>query len=94
LTVIVATLERLVHVQNAAQQPQQARVQAMMSRILNSQWAIPTDVPISSECRDLLQRLLDPNPARRITMPQISQHPWFLQNLPPVRLSEWAGVIA
>lgn len=64
---------------------QQQRVQAMMGRILAMQWSMPADVPITPECRDLLVRLLEADPARRATMEQISQHPWFLQNLPPVR---------
>jgi hypothetical protein len=64
----------------------------MMSRILSTQWAMPADVPISPECRDLLSRLLEPEPAKRITMAQISQHQWFLQNLPPVSCARYDDV--
>ncbi len=62
----------------------QERIQAMINRILTMQWCMPADVAITPECRDLLTRLLNPDPARRATMQQISHHPWFLQNLPPV----------
>ena len=37
---------------------------------------------ISPEARDLLLRMLCPDPRRRITVPQICQHPWFCQHLP------------
>ncbi|KAJ9524838.1 hypothetical protein QJQ45_003025 [Haematococcus lacustris] len=73
--------------------PQQ-RVQMMMGRILGMQWTIPPDVPISLECRDLLCRLLVADPVRRITMAQISQHPWFLQNLPPDALAMNANFLS
>lgn len=69
------------------QMQQQQRVQAMMGRILSMQWSMPADVPITPECRDLLTRLLEADPMRRATMQQISQHPWFLQNLPPDALA-------
>uniref|UniRef100_A0A7S0WYC6 Protein kinase domain-containing protein n=1 Tax=Chlamydomonas leiostraca TaxID=1034604 RepID=A0A7S0WYC6_9CHLO len=71
----------------AAAMPPQARVQLMMQRILGMQWAMPADVPISPECRDLLSRLLVAEPSRRLNMDQIAQHPWFLQNLPPDALT-------
>lgn len=43
----------------------------MMARILNMQWTVPPDVPITHECRDLLLRLMVADPARRITMEQV-----------------------
>jgi serine/threonine-protein kinase SRK2 len=46
------------------------------------QWAIPSNIEISAECRDLLTRMLVRDPDERITMAQIHKHPWFIANLP------------
>ena len=35
----------------------------------------------SAEVRDLIHRLLRPNPAERMTMQQLFDHPWFQQDL-------------
>lgn len=69
------------------QATQDGRIQAMIQRILHMQWSMPADVPITPECRHLLTCLLEANPAKRLNMQQISQHPWFLQNLPPDALA-------
>jgi 5'-AMP-activated protein kinase catalytic alpha subunit len=37
---------------------------------------------ISPEVRDLINRMLQPNPVKRITMREIKDHPWYLKNLP------------
>jgi serine/threonine protein kinase len=37
---------------------------------------------ISSEVSDLINRMLQPNPVKRITMKEIKDHPWYLKNLP------------
>jgi len=37
---------------------------------------------LTPECYDLLSRLLEVDPDRRITVAQILQHPWFVQDLP------------
>lgn len=37
---------------------------------------------VSEECRDVLKRVLDPNPRTRMSMGQIMSHPWFLRGLP------------
>lgn len=58
------------------------RIRTMMDRIVNMQWAIPTNIEISPECRDLLTRMLVRDPDDRITMAQIHKHPWFIANLP------------
>lgn len=49
---------------------------------VTTQWSIPSNIEISSECRDLLTRMLVRDPDERITMAQIHQHPWFIANLP------------
>lgn len=46
------------------------------------QWSIPNGIEISSECRDLLTRMLVRDPDERITMQQIHKHSWFIANLP------------
>ncbi|KAF8673914.1 hypothetical protein HU200_048362 [Digitaria exilis] len=51
-------------------------------RILGVQYSIPDYVHISPECQDLISRIFVANPATRITIPEIRNHPWFLKNLP------------
>ncbi|KAJ0040046.1 hypothetical protein Pint_28116 [Pistacia integerrima] len=53
-----------------------------IQRILSVQYAIPDVVQISQECRDLISRIFVADPATRITIPEIRNHPWFLKNLP------------
>lgn len=43
---------------------------------------VPDSVPVSPEARDFLARLLQPDPAQRISVEQIVAHPWFIQGLP------------
>lgn len=38
---------------------------------------------LSSDCRDLLRRLLEANHSKRITIPEICEHPWHRKGLPP-----------
>ncbi|XP_074263065.1 serine/threonine-protein kinase SAPK2-like isoform X2 [Silene latifolia] len=51
-------------------------------RILAAQYSIPNNVPISLECRHLISRIFVANPEKRITIPEIKNHPWFMTNLP------------
>lgn len=51
-------------------------------RIKSVQYSIPDYVSISADCRHLLSRIFAANPSKRITVPEIKQHPWFLKNLP------------
>lgn len=39
------------------------------------------DKSICVEAKDLINRALQPNPLKRITMEEIKSHPWFLKNL-------------
>jgi serine/threonine-protein kinase SRK2 len=39
----------------------------------------PDNASISAECRDLIQKILVANPAQRITIAKIFQHPWVQQ---------------
>ncbi|KAK4551598.1 hypothetical protein RGQ29_008828 [Quercus rubra] len=58
-----------------------------IGRILSVQYAIPDYIRVSMECKHLLSRIFVANPEKRITIPEIKIHPWFLKNL-PVELSE------
>ncbi|XP_055961200.1 serine/threonine-protein kinase SAPK3-like [Mercurialis annua] len=53
-----------------------------IGRIMSVQYSIPDYVRISADCKLILSRIFVANPAKRITIPEIKQHPWFLKNLP------------
>ncbi|PKU84729.1 Serine/threonine-protein kinase SAPK2 [Dendrobium catenatum] len=53
-----------------------------IGRILSVQYSIPDYVRVSIHCRHLLSRIFVADPEKRITMPEIRKHPWFLKNLP------------
>ncbi|KAF5461910.1 hypothetical protein F2P56_017971 [Juglans regia] len=58
-----------------------------IGRILSVHYEIPDFVQVSMECRHLLSRIFVANPEKRMTIPEIKNHPWFLKNL-PVELME------
>lgn len=43
---------------------------------------MPEGEKLSQECFDLLQKMLTVDPAKRISLPQIKAHPWYLMDLP------------
>ncbi len=49
---------------------------------MDVKYSIPYDVRLSRECLDLISRIFVPDPAKRITLAQIKEHPWFVKNLP------------
>ncbi|KAF3620645.1 Serine/threonine-protein kinase SRK2A [Capsicum annuum] len=53
-----------------------------ISRIMAVQYKIPDYVHISHDCKHLLSRIFVASPARRITLKEIKNHPWFLKSLP------------
>eukprot|EP00268_Persea_americana_P033299 TRINITY_DN32989_c0_g2_i6.p2 TRINITY_DN32989_c0_g2~~TRINITY_DN32989_c0_g2_i6.p2 ORF type:complete len:149 (+),score=28.36 TRINITY_DN32989_c0_g2_i6:1010-1456(+) len=53
-----------------------------LGRILSVQYSIPDYVRVSMECKHLLSRIFVANPEKRITIPEIKNHPWFLKSLP------------
>ncbi|GAB2282563.1 Serine/threonine-protein kinase srk2i [Dionaea muscipula] len=63
----------------------------MIQRILSVQYAIPDQINISQECRDLISRIFIGDPAARITIPEIKKHEWFLRNLPADLMDENTG---
>ncbi|KAJ4701370.1 Protein kinase [Melia azedarach] len=58
-----------------------------IGRILSVHYSFPDYVRVSMECKHLLSRIFVANPERRITIPEIKIHPWFLTNL-PIELAE------
>ncbi|KAK8268315.1 hypothetical protein V6Z12_D11G058400 [Gossypium hirsutum] len=53
-----------------------------IQRILSVHYSIPDYVRVSKECKHLLSRIFVAEPEKRISIPEIKQHPWFLKNLP------------
>ncbi|KAB2004907.1 hypothetical protein ERO13_D11G219200v2 [Gossypium hirsutum] len=53
-----------------------------IQRILSVHYSIPDYVRLSKDCRHLLSRIFVADPEKRITIPEIKQHPWFLKHLP------------
>ena len=48
----------------------------MLQRILRVEYEFPSNVQISRECSDLLQRIFVADPSQRITIAGIQNHPW------------------
>ena len=46
-------------------------------------YSYPPGLRLSRECRDLISRIFVANPAQRLSVSQIRQHPWFTKDLPP-----------
>lgn len=59
------------------------RLQQMFPRIVAADFEQPGHV--TPECRHLLKRTLTADPDKRITIPEIMQHPWF--QVPPLSRS-------
>ncbi|XP_022746513.1 serine/threonine-protein kinase SRK2E-like isoform X2 [Durio zibethinus] len=57
-------------------------------RILNVQYSIPDYVHVSPECRHLISMIFVADPAKRISIPEIRNHEWFLKNLPADLMDE------
>lgn len=53
-----------------------------IGRIMSVQYSIPDYVRVSADCRHLLSHIFVANPSKRITIPEIKKHPWFLKNFP------------
>ncbi|MFQ6620732.1 hypothetical protein Gotur_001515 [Gossypium turneri] len=57
-------------------------------RIIHVQYSIPDYVHISPECRHLISRIFVADPAKRISIPEIKNHEWFLKNIPADLMDE------
>ncbi|KAG2494704.1 hypothetical protein HYH03_007218 [Edaphochlamys debaryana] len=60
---------------------------ATIQRILAGEWSVPPGMGVSPQCLHLLTQMLVPDPARRIPMQAIMEHPWFRAGLPPAALT-------
>ena len=54
----------------------------ILKNIQKARYSWPRNLPITPECKDLMRRMLVPDAACRITIPDLLKHPWFLTNLP------------
>jgi serine/threonine protein kinase len=55
----------------------------MLELMVECRFEIPDNLDLSEDCKDLLRRMLLPEPHKRITTEEILEHPWFNTNLPP-----------
>jgi hypothetical protein len=55
---------------------------AGLQRIMGVKYSFPANLRLSGECLDLIRQIFVANPAKRVTLKGLKQHPWFLQNLP------------
>ncbi|KAK1439467.1 hypothetical protein QVD17_05285 [Tagetes erecta] len=53
-----------------------------LTRILGVQYSIPDYVRVSMDCKHLLSRIFVDNPEKRISIPEIKKHPWFVKDMP------------
>lgn len=59
------------------------KLQKMIQRILKVEYQFPPHVRASGDLRDLLSKILVPDPSKRIAIAEIQSHPWYLKDLPP-----------
>lgn len=65
-----------------------------IQRIMGVKYSFPASLQLSRECLDLIARIFVANPAHRINLAHIKQHPWFLRNLPLELQDDGAAVAA
>lgn len=61
------------------------RQKHVLNRIMSLSYHLPSD--LSSDCRDLIKKILKDDPNKRIGITQIMQHPWYKVGLPPNALT-------
>eukprot|EP01125_Pyxidicula_operculata_P014993 TRINITY_DN5067_c0_g1_i1.p1 TRINITY_DN5067_c0_g1~~TRINITY_DN5067_c0_g1_i1.p1 ORF type:complete len:551 (-),score=71.04 TRINITY_DN5067_c0_g1_i1:806-2458(-) len=59
-----------------------SKVSETYQRIRDNNYSFPPDSPISPEAKDLIVKLLHPEPYKRPTIPQILDHPFFADYIP------------
>eukprot|EP00884_Botryococcus_braunii_P022447 jgi/Botrbrau1/8887/Bobra.0148s0007.1 len=59
------------------------RFQKVVERIQKVDYRFPDDIPVSDECKDLISKILVADHAKRYTIKQILEHPWYKKDLPP-----------
>eukprot|EP00803_Ostreobium_quekettii_P011583 evm.model.scf_1644.1 EVM.evm.TU.scf_1644.1 scf_1644:9342-18122(-) len=53
-----------------------------IQRIMGVRYSFPSSLRISVDCMNLIQRIFVADPGRRIRIPEIKKHPWYVKNLP------------
>ena len=53
-----------------------------LQRIMSVNYSFPPGINLSADALDLFSRIFVADPSKRITIPLICQHAWFLKNLP------------
>ncbi|KAJ6378098.1 hypothetical protein OIU78_028351 [Salix suchowensis] len=62
-----------------------------IQRILSVHYSIPDYVRVSKECKHLLSRIFVADPEKRISIPEIKTHSWFLKSFPVELMEEEDG---
>ena len=52
----------------------------LFMKIKQGNYRMPVEIP--PDCKDLIMRMLQTNPVKRIKLSEIKQHRWYLQDLP------------
>ncbi|KAH7617255.1 putative Serine/threonine-protein kinase SRK2C [Nannochloris sp. 'desiccata'] len=63
------------------QRKHSVRSELMMNRLLNGEFDFPQEIPLSDDVKDLLRCMLNTDPKARMTVKEISKHPWFQPGL-------------
>lgn len=63
--------------------PFDAREPRFARKIVTANYVVPSHPQVSTECLDILRRVLVADPQRRISMEEIKTHKWFTRGLPP-----------
>uniref|UniRef100_A0A2P2KKQ6 Serine/threonine-protein kinase SAPK2 isoform X1 n=1 Tax=Rhizophora mucronata TaxID=61149 RepID=A0A2P2KKQ6_RHIMU len=58
------------------------KIQGTSGKQFSVEYSIPDYVRISKECKHLLFRIFVAEPEKRITIPEIEKHPWFVKYMP------------
>ncbi|GLI66872.1 hypothetical protein VaNZ11_010863 [Volvox africanus] len=66
-----------------AAMPKATEILSMLDNMVRQRYELPTKVDISEPGKDLLKKMLLPDPKERITLEEVMKHPWFTTNLPP-----------
>ena len=53
----------------------------LFMKIKQGNYRMPVEIP--PDCKDLIRRMLQTNPVKRIKLSEIKQHRWYVQDLPP-----------
>ena len=70
-----------------------AGVRSTLTRVVMADYSLPGHLQLSPEVRDLIHRLLQKNPADRIKLDRIVEHPWLrLQECPPSATAQDSGM--